>query len=238
MVSGPSWNPRAMPFSGRRPSPCCAPCQARLGCHHDPRCRRGGRARSPQAGLLALAISMTAMMATVDAAEVYRTVGPDGTVSYSDQPPPAGTPVEMIETTELETVPPASVDPGATTYADEWTFESGNPEPSAPAYQSLAWVSPQHDAAVRANGGILQVTVAPTPPLQQGHQIEVLMDGATAGRAAGTSITTTAIDRGTHQLVARVLDAAGATLVTSPPITVYVLRHSVAAPPRPPKGSR
>ena len=227
-----------MPCSERKSPPCWARFQARLGCHHDPRCRREGRARSPHAGLLALAFSITAMMSTVDAAEVYRTVGPDGTVSYSDQPPPAGTPVEMIETTELETVPPASVDPGATTYAEEWTFDNGNGEPSAPAYQSLAWVSPQHDAAVRANGGILQVTVAPTPPLRQGHQIEVLLDGATVGRAAATSITTTAIDRGTHQLVARVLDAAGVTLVTSPPITVHVLRHSVSAPPRPPKGSR
>ena len=226
-----------MPFSGRKSSPCCARFRARLGCHHDPRCRREGRARSPHAGLLALAISMTAMMPTVDAAEVYRTVGPDGVVSYSDQPPPAGTPAEMIETIEPETVPPASVDPEARTYAEEWTFDNGNAEPGAPAYQSLAWVSPQQDAAVRANGGILQVTVAPTPPLRQGHQIEILLDGASVGRAAGTSITTTAIDRGTHQLVARVLDAAGVPLVASPPITVHVLRHSVAAPPRP-KSSR
>lgn len=235
-----------MLLSRRRSTPFYARTRGSPGLNTHPRSSPIRRFRVRLAALLVFVVSSSVIsiagivstMPTAQAAAVYRTVGPDGTVSYSDQPPPAGTPVDVIETTESEAAPPGSVDPRPTQYADDWGYDDEVAEARASEYQSIAWVSPQHDAAVRANGGMLQVTVTPTPRLQPGHQIEILLDGASVGRAAGTTITATAVDRGSHQLVARVLDAAGATLLTSPPITVHVLRHSVATPPRRANGAR
>jgi hypothetical protein len=172
---------------------------------------------------------LAACAPAAQAATVYRTVDPDGTVSYSDRPPPAGTPVQVIETIEPAPADPVTDHGTPVTYADEWTYDTAA-EPSAPAYRSMAWVTPVHDAAVRANGGSFEVAVALTPDLQPGHRIEILLDGVVVGRAAATTVTTTAVDRGSHQLEARVLDDAGTTLMTLPAITIHVLRHSVRAP--------
>jgi len=53
-------------------------------------------ARCPAPRLLALAVLASLLAAPVLAQGVYRIVGPDGKVTYSDQPPPATTPARPV----------------------------------------------------------------------------------------------------------------------------------------------
>jgi len=62
--------------------------------------KRASRRRAVLAG--ALLVALPALGATV-----YKTVDAEGKVSYSDTPPPAGTPAEVIETRAAPDVPDA-----------------------------------------------------------------------------------------------------------------------------------
>jgi glutaredoxin len=65
-------------------------------------------ARCPAPRLLALAVLASLLAAPVLAQGVYRIVGPDGKVTYSDQPPPATTPARPVGGTAAGTSAGAS----------------------------------------------------------------------------------------------------------------------------------
>ena len=76
--------------------------------------------------------------------------------------------------------------------------------------------------------GNFSVSASISPALQQGAQLQLMMDGAPQGEPqaqAGWDLTN--VFRGAHDLTVNVIDAQGKTLATSEPVRVYVLRPSV-----------
>jgi hypothetical protein len=73
----------------------------------------------------------------------------------------------------------------------------------------------------------IPVGISVSPALQKGHRLEILLDGKIANGLA--SVQAANLERGSHQILARVVDAAGKTL-TSSSVTFYIQQPSVLIP--------
>lgn len=150
-------------------------------------------------------------------AGIYSYIDADGNRVFTDRP--AGQAAEQIElkpTNDMPALPPAA--PAA-------------PVPAATAairYQ-LQIVSPAEDETIRSNAGDLLVSASGNPAPQAGHGNQLLLDGE-ALSAAGpeTHFELHNVDRGTHRLQLRVIDAEGRELARSPPRTFHLIRTSLA----------
>ena len=151
---------------------------------------------------------------------IYRSVGEDGSIVFSDKPSPGAKKVEVQEMQTIEAPPPPS-----------FVYERPQPEPG-PAYTRVAIVDPANDAEIRKNTGTLTVSVAVEPALFGSDRLVLLVDGQEAAAGAQTSFTLANVDRGSHELTAVVRSADGKTLQTSPAVTFHMLRF-FEPPPKP-----
>ena len=169
---------------------------------------------------------------------IYKTTDADGNVVFTDVPPKDDAEsLELIQGNSYrpETPAPASVVPvGA-----EDTAEDAEDMPAA-SYDKITITSPANDEAVRENTGNIAVNVSLNPALDtsSGHRVQVLVDGQVAGEAASATVSLQNIDRGTHSLIAQVIDANNSVLASSDAVVVHLQRYSILnAPPRKtPKG--
>jgi hypothetical protein len=168
---------------------------------------------------------LIALLSAPAAAQVYRSVKPDGTVEFSDQPEPGAKPVELAP---LPTVSPTRAAPPPPRERSADPLE---------VYRRFEITAPLQDEGVRANDGNVTVSLALDPPLLPGHRILLRLDGQEVGEpAASLSVPLLNLDRGTHRLDASVVDATGRSVVSAAPITFHVLRvhlGAVAPAPRP-----
>lgn len=170
-------------------------------------------------------------------AEIYRSVAPDGTVTFSDDPPPGHQSVERVDLPAAAVSPePASPEadaiPDPKPFAEDLAFPS-DPEADeqTPINVAVSILAPAHDQALRSDDGSLAVEVAVAPALRPGDVVEILVDGRASARSDTQVALLSGVDRGTHQLLARVLDGNGVEVAISSPVTVHLLRHSSAHPP-------
>ena len=117
-----------------------------------------------------------------------------------------------------------------------------DPAQSNETYKSMVFVAPVNDATIRDNQGIVSASVQLDPSLmgQQGHKIQFYLDGSPhCTPVAGSNLMIKNLDRGTHALGARVLNADGKSLFSADPVTFFLHRQSVNFPtrvkPQPPK---
>jgi hypothetical protein len=99
----------------------------------------------------------------------------------------------------------------------------------------VAIVQPATDETVHDNLGNVAVQVAVSPSLGAGATIALLLDGQPAAQAATTAFALSGVERGTHTLAAQVVDANGATLAASQPVTFHMWQASRLFPGRKPK---
>ena len=156
-------------------------------------------------------------------AAVYKKELPDGTVTYTDQPEPGA---KAIVLPEIQTIQP----PPKTVINETALPPKNKTQDSASGYSMLKITSPGDNETLRENAGQVEINIAMDPSLQtqSGHKILVRMDGKPIADP-GTSLQYVIdnIDRGTHNLQASVVDAAGNTLIRSEITTFYVKRHSI-----------
>lgn len=152
------------------------------------------------------------------AAEIYRYEDENGRVIFSDQPPDEqATPLELEP---LTTVPPRQLQP----IADE--------EPRAQAtepanYESLTIAAPVHDGTVISAPGSVNIRLQSKPALdvKKGHRVHIYLDGKPVQQGlTQLSASLEYVDRGTHQLSARIVDAEGRELIKSDSITFHLRR--------------
>jgi hypothetical protein len=140
------------------------------------------------------------------ARDVYKWINGDGVVIYSD------TYVEGAERLRVNgsRSAPSSTDTG---------------------YQSLEIVQPANDATVRSNEGTLAVGLALSPALAEGHSVKIVIDGSELeGEMKSTQFSLSNLNRGTHSLVTKVVDADGNVLITSNSITFHLRQASILTP--------
>ena len=165
--------------------------------------------------------------------KIYRSIGPDGSIVFSDVPTKGAEEVDLSQPTVLDAPPPPT-----------FVYSREKEEP-VDVYQMLAITSPANDEAVRENAGNVTVNVAMQPSLRPGDQVVLLLDGREVAAGAQATFMLENVDRGTHQLRAVVRARDGSILKNSQAITFHLLRHSalhrtpnVGGAPKPPKPSQ
>lgn len=167
---------------------------------------------------------------------VYKWVGPDGKVTYSDTPQPGATEIELPKfpavapitapVTTSTTAPTASVPQGEKTPPEKKDAKSAA---AFKGYTKFSIAHPAHDATVRENAGNVDIVVVTEPEWnpQWGHKVRVMLDGKPLPEMqTAAKFQLKNIDRGTHTLQAMMLDAKEAVLTTSQTITFHMKRRS------------
>lgn len=164
--------------------------------------------------LLSLLIS-PALHATT----IYTWTDSEGIVHFSDQP------TEKATLYQFDSLPSTVSSAGPTT-SEPIPPESGNmPDAAPPA--SIRLLSPMHEQTLRENEGIITVSAIANRKMDQGHNVQLLLDGKAYGRPqASLSWRLINIDRGSHQLQVQLLKY-GKVIASSNNITVYLHRASV-----------
>ena len=163
-------------------------------------------------------------------AVICKTVDPEGGVSYADIP--AAECPQAVKLPDFSTYTPRPVQAPA----ESGDAATAKPEPFE-RYASISILQPEADGIVRSNEGVVPVSIALEPTLQPGHRVTLYVDGqAVPGSFDGLAIELSGIERGTHNLQARISDAAGKVLIESSGIR-FTLRQTGLfdrAPPPPP----
>lgn len=82
-------------------------------------------------------------------------------------------------------------------------------------YRSMRMVQPADNATVRSNEGKVPIQIGLEPGLQPGHRIQLVLDGQPIGSPlSATDAVLSGIERGSHQLGARVLTGDGQVIGT------------------------
>ncbi len=183
--------------------------------------------------LLALLVVTVASLTSISDAHaaIYKTTDAEGNVVFTDVPPKDD--AKSVEITQGNSYRPEVATPAA---EDEEDMAEDTP---TAGYDKIAITSPAHDEALRENTGNISVSVALDPALNTaaGHRLQVLVDGQIAGEAPSATVSLQNIDRGTHSLIAQVIDANNSVLASSSAVVVHLQRYSILNNPRKqPKG--
>ena len=182
--------------------------------------------------LLAAGIAPAGAPGTV----LYKWVDADGVVHYSDQPHDGAEKIKVAKP-QTYSAPPAPPRASVTPSQRPATGQPAQPaQPGAVTqYTRVSLVSPSNDDVYTNTDGRVGYTVAIEPGLGTGHQIWILLDGQRVDGAAtgSTDGTLTGVERGTHTLVAEVVDLAGRILGSSETVTFNVNQTRVKPTPQP-----
>lgn len=134
---------------------------------------------------------------------VYKTVHPDGSISYSDQPSDRA---EVMDVQPVETVPAYRGNTSAPSAATRTTSPPSN------FYRSLSIVKPTNESAFWSGNGAVEIEIALQPALRKNDRVRISLDGELLKTSPIPRATLSNIDRGTHQLLVQVVDAQGEVL--------------------------
>ena len=150
--------------------------------------------------------------------QIFKRIGPDGQVYFSDQPGPDAERVDVtpVQAISLPPVPEQTETVAAATQGD-----------ATVAYTEFSITSPTSDQGVRANDGNVTVHLSLQPALQSDHMIVLNVDGEdgeSANSSSGLMIELNNLSRGQHTVMATVIDEDGKVLIKTDPVTFQVLR--------------
>jgi hypothetical protein len=154
----------------------------------------------------------------------YRSVGPDGTVIFSDRPSP--------NAEEVRLPAPSSYPPPALPARGEAPAFADQPLAAA-LYDTVRITAPPDGATVFAAQGGVDVDVSLDPSLMEGHTLTYVVDGKEMAKGLRTDrIRITDLDRGTHHLEVAVRDEAGGIVGRSQRVTFHLRQSSLNDPLR------
>jgi Bacterial Ig domain/Domain of unknown function (DUF4124) len=171
---------------------------------------------------LSLALLLTLPAIGLAATPVYKTVNPDGSISYSDESTPSAE-VMMVE--PVPTVP-AYIPPPSTASETKDTEKKARP-----IYSRVSIVAPPNGETFHSGSGNLEVKVDMSPDLRPNHRVKIEIDGNLVTEQRKTSFSLSNVDRGTHTLTATILDDKANELATAS--TTFTLhRPTIKKQPR------
>ncbi|MES9878453.1 MAG: DUF4124 domain-containing protein [Candidatus Sedimenticola sp. PURPLELP] len=147
---------------------------------------------------------------------VYKWIGPDGSVHYSDVPEKGSKQIDLPEPTIYQQRLPGSgrgSDP-----SDEVSFAG---------YTKLAISSPKNEQVIFSNEGKVDVTMVLAPSLQKGHKFRVYLDGSEVSSGLTTTqVMLQNVERGGHTLSAVVVNKESRELIRSNYVRFYLRQKS------------
>lgn len=147
-------------------------------------------------------------------AQVYRSTDADGNTVYTDTPGAAS------DAQELK-LPPVNIIPSPSTSGLDYDVKQ--PDFDLEKYQSLEIIAPQNEVTVFIRTTNLPVELKLLPPVKRalGHRLMVLWDGEVLFENQ-TSYLLDDADRGTHIIMAQVVDEKGKILIKSKPVSIHI----------------
>ena len=159
---------------------------------------------------------------------VYKVVGPDGRITFSDSPP-AGQKAEKVRIGPTN-VQPISLPRDLPTRRLSPAGDKREREPEQGPI-NFAIVSPANDATIPPGQRFIVLQVAMNPVPRDGYEFFAVIDGQRwAGTSSGTSLDISALERGTHTVQAVLLSAGGQPLAQSQAIQIHVKRPGGQVP--------
>ncbi len=176
-----------------------------------------------------LLITLLSLSSNLAHTQVYKHVDEKGNVTFTDQPPPNATPVEI-------SAPNTAAPPSGNSYPKR--PPSATPQATGSNYK-VTISSPANETIIPRGPGNFTVSVSLSPKLRGGHKLQLLLDGeAREAAQTGSSWALTNVFRGERRLEVAVVDGKGKQLAKSKPIVVFVFRPSSNnnnPRPRPPR---
>lgn len=165
---------------------------------------------------LVLTLPLLASESDTEKAIIYKVVDPGGGVTYTDTPPvdQGGSEVTLLPITAIPTLkrPPESI--------------SNQPTHGYFAYTRVELISPKHESMLYYDQAEVIARLALTPSLQVGHQVQFYVDNSPyGGPVAAPSLAIAGLERGAHQISARVVMSEGEMVARTQSVTVHVQRH-------------
>lgn len=176
--------------------------------------------------LMRINIAVLAFVAVLAAgsvyAQAYRWVDADGVVHYSDVPQ------EGAEQIVLPQNKPRPRQPAPAPRSNQQQQQAAAEEPPKPfSYESIEVVSPAPEQTLWNIEGTLNVAIALTPGLKEGHKLRVYFDG-NPQEVNRTSFELEEVYRGVHNIQVEVVDEMGKLMGRSLPNRFYVQQNSIA----------
>ncbi|MFI3244943.1 MAG: DUF4124 domain-containing protein [Ferrimonas sp.] len=152
------------------------------------------------------------LFAPLASAQIYTWTDANGQVHYSDKPVAGAQAITPKSATNIM----LSATPTNNKAASQ----------SAPSYQ-LQFLTPENGATIRNSLGQVPFSLQLHPELQGDQRLQLLLDGQVV-RTLGNSgsFILEQVERGEHQLQARVIDKNGKVLASTSSITIYFHHHS------------
>lgn len=154
-------------------------------------------------------------------ADIYRSVDKNGNVTFTDEPNAAAERIELEELTTYEPIPIADLPIENTADSDN---DNDNDQESN---YSISITSPEQN---ESTWGSITASVSVQPRLKANNQdkVQFKLDGKNVGEPqTGLSYTFDNVERGSHILVASVVDNNGKVLSTSKSVLFQMHRTSV-----------
>jgi hypothetical protein len=160
------------------------------------------------------------------ATEVWRWTDENGVVHLSDRPVPGAERLQIRDS--APSAPPAR--PASTTAP---VMRPTQPRVPTVAYTSCAVTSPENDTVFQQVDSVF-VSVAVQPALQDGHGVQVVLNGAAVADwpTTQTSHTLTGLFRGTYTVGVRIVDTAGRSYCNGPTVSFHIRQASILSPAR------
>jgi hypothetical protein len=164
--------------------------------------------------------ALVTVSSTIAADPIYRTTDEFGRPVFTDQGAEDADVVELKEPTPFA---------GSDVFKEMRSRPKDDDQTTKFRYTTASITGPTDGTTVRDNAGNLTLTVMLSPTLQDGHRLELLMDGAVYKTLKGPgTVQLENVDRGTHEFALQVTNAqSGKAIITGPPTTITLLRHSV-----------
>lgn len=158
--------------------------------------------------------------------QIYQYRDSQGNLYFTDKPTQGAQKIEVKEPEVIPVPVPAIPDPSETpmTVKPEVMINQAN------YYKNLAITSPIPDETIRNNIGLIDVNIEIQPELRGGDRVVLFLDGQNAGESlSARSFTLQNIDRGTHVIQFKILDAGGKQIGASEPVNVHVHRAHIGS---------
>lgn len=154
-------------------------------------------------------------------AEIYTCKDAKGNTVYTDSPAGCAN-AEEIKVDTLPTLVPSK------SIAVPRSSNSSGKEDDKDTYSELVITSPSNDSTLRDNQGNLTINFRASPALQtrKGHTYVVMVDGAEVYSGTSTITALKNVDRGTHNIVVKIVDPEGNMKISAAPVKVTLQRFS------------
>ena len=163
---------------------------------------------------LALWIIMVATPLHTQAQDIYKWTDANGNVHFSDKSHPGAEKIELPKP-QTYSVPKT---PNLVTETEPTT------DSIASDYLKISIAQPEDQATIRNPQGYLSVILDIKPKLQVGDKVQIILDDSPFGEPqASTVFGLRDITRGSHTLVAQLIDYKGKIIKTSELVTFYMM---------------